>query len=120
MLGSVREVVEQVSLHTVEQVVKQITVWSMTNEVFNISLDSVQVWRLNFPYNCYSLDLTKNSDVTKKGIKQLFFYFYLLENFSVEIILEGQSLAGYRMITDHRFYSAGDAIRLEDLGKLNI
>ena len=112
-----REVVDEISLHTVDKVIKDIWVWSMTNERFNVSLTSVKVWRLNFPYNCYSLDLTNSSDVTEKGVKQLFLNFYIIENYSVEILLEGESLAGYRMIKAHRFQSTGDSIRLANLGE---
>ena len=115
--GSVREVVEQVSLHTVDKVMRGIKVKSMTNKKFPVSLDSVKVWRLNFPDNCYSLDLTNNREVREKGIKQLILDFYILKNYSVEILLEGQSLAGYRMIKAHRSQSMGDAIRLDDLGE---
>ena len=89
----------------------------MTNQEVILSLDSVKVWRLNFPHNCYSLDLSKNRDVQEKGIKQLYLEFYILENYYVEIYVEGQSLASYRMIKAHRFYSTGDIIRLLDLGK---
>ena len=116
--GSVKEVVKQIRLHTMEQVMRGISVWSRTNEVFKVSLDSVKVWRLNFPYNCYSLDITNNRDVKEKGVKALFLKFNILEKYSVEVFLEGQSLASYRMIMDHRFQSSGDAITLVDLGKL--
>ena len=96
---------------------KGMKVWSMTNQWFNISMDSVKVWRLNFPHNCYSLDLTNNRDVHEKGVKQLFLDFLILKNYSVEILLEGQSLAGFRIIKAHRSQSTGDAIRLENLGE---
>ena len=109
---------EQVSLHTVDKVMRGIQVKSMTNKKFPVSLDSVKVWRLNVPDNCYSLDLTNNRDVREKGVKQVSLMFYILENFSVEIHLEGQSLAGYRMIKAHRSQSSGDAIRLDDLGEI--
>ena len=112
-----REVVEQVSLHTVDKVMREILVKSMTNKKFPVSLDSVKVWRLNFPDNCYSLDLTNNREVREKSVKQLILSFNILKNYSVEILLEGQSLAGYRMIKAHRSQSMGDAIRLDDLGE---
>ena len=78
----------------------------------------MKVWRLNLPYNCYSLDLTDNRDVREKGVKQLFLNFNILdEKFSVGILLEGQSLAGFRKIKTHRSKSTGDAIRLDNLGE---
>ena len=111
-----KELVEQVTVHSVEQVMKGIKVWSLTNKWFNVSMDSVKVWRLNFPHNCYSLDLTYNRDIKKKGVKQLFLDFFILKKFSVDFLLEGQSLAGFRIIKAHRSQSTGDAIRLDNLG----
>ena len=76
----------------------------------------MKIWRLNYPHNCYSLDITNNRDVIEKGVKQLLFEFNNLENYSAEIIPEGQSMASYRMIMAHRSRSTGDAITLDDLG----
>ena len=117
MQGSVREVVVKISLHTVDKVMEGIKFKSMTNKEFDVSLDSVKVWRLNIPDNCYSLDLSYNRDVTEKGVKQMFLNLYILKNYSVGIILEGRSLAGYRNIKAHRSQSTGDAIKLDDLGE---
>ena len=50
VLGSVKDLVEEVTVHSVEQVIKGMKVWSVTNEWFNVSMDSVKVWRLNFPH----------------------------------------------------------------------
>ena len=65
----------------------------------------------------YSLDLSKNSEVTEQGVQQLSLEFFMLENFSVEVLLEGESLAGYRPIWAHRSQSSGDRIGLENLGR---
>ena len=116
VLGSVKDLVEEVTVHSVEQVIKGMKVWSVTNEWFNVSMNSVKVWRLNFPHNCYSLDLTNNRDIKEKGVKQLFLDFFILKNYSVDILLEGQSLAGFRIIKAHRSQSTGNAIRLDNLG----
>ena len=118
--GSVKEVVEQILLHTVDQVMRGIYVLSRANEWVNVGLDSVKVWRLNFPYNCYSLDITNNRDVKEKGVMVLFLQFNTLEKYSLQVFLEGQSLASHRMIMAHRFQSSGDAITLDDLGEQNL
>ena len=105
--------------HTIAKVMKGIKLRLMSNKDIDISLDSVKVWRLNSPYNCYSLDLTNNRDVREKGVKQIFLNFNILEEgVSVGILLEGQSLAGYRMIKAHRSQSTGDAIRISNLGEI--
>ena len=120
MQGSVKELVEQISLHNVDKVMRGIYALSRTNEGFHVSLDSVKVWRLNYPNNCYSLDITNNRDVKEKGVMALFLQFNILEKYSLQVFLEGQSLASYRMIMAHRFQSSGDAITLDDLGKQTV
>ena len=109
--------VESITLQSIEKVMKEIWLLTTTNDWVEVSLESLNVWRLNYPYNCYSLDLPKNGDVQAKGVKQLLLVFHMVENYSVEIFLEGQSLASYRMIKGHRSQTSGDAIRLDNLGK---
>ena len=89
----------------------------MANEWINISIDSVELWRLNSPYNCYTLNLSKNQEVREKGVKQVFIYFPALENTFMELLLKGASMICDREIKAHKFYSSGAVIKLEKLGK---
>ena len=116
--GTVEELVKKVTLHNPEQVIKRIRVWSMANTWINISIDTVELWRLNYPYNCYTLNLSKNHEVHEKGVKQIFFTFPLLENASMELLLKGASMICDREIKNHKFYSSGADIKLEKLGKI--
>ena len=113
-----RAMLEKATLHTLEQALTEVSIWSMENTYINISLDSIKIWRLNYPYNCYTLDLTNNREVKEKGVKQLFLVLPLLANSSLEVLLQGNSLASNREIKDHRFYSSGEDITLEDLGEI--
>ena len=88
----------------------------MANTWIDISIDSVELWRLNFPYNCYTLNLSKNDEVLDQGVKQIFFYFPLLEDTSMELLLKGASMVCDREIKNHKFYSSGADIKLEKLG----
>ena len=90
----------------------------MTAEDFYISLDSVKIWLMNYPYNCFTLDLSNNTMVKKKGIKQIFLHFPILDNYSAEIYLQGKSLACNREIKSHKFFFSGPVIKLLDLGKI--
>ena len=89
----------------------------MRNSWIQFSLDDVELWTLNSPYNCYTLNLSKNPEVLENGVKQIFFDFPLLENKSMEILLKGASMISSREIKTHKFYSSGADIKLEKLGK---
>ena len=117
VLGTVEEMVNNLILHSPQEVINKIQVWSMANEWIDISIDSVELWRLNDPYNCYTLNLSKNEEVKEKGVKQVFFNFPLLENKSLEVLLKGASVICSREIKTHKFYSSGAVIKLEKLGK---
>ena len=78
----------------------------MTNDKdFNISLGSITVRRPNYPYNCFTLDLSQNTEVREKGIKQIFFIFHALEDQSVELLLIDKSLDSNRDIKKNKFFS---------------
>ena len=110
--------IRKVTLHKPEQLISDIRVWSMANTWIDISMDSVRLWRLNYPYNCYTLNLSKNDEVQEKGVKQVFFTFPLMENTSMELLLKGASMICNREIKNHKFYSSGADIKLERLGKI--
>ena len=116
--GTVEEIIRKVTLHNPEQVISSIDVWSMANTWISISIDSVELWRLNSPYNCYTLNLSKNHEVQEKGVKQVFFTFPLMENTSMELLLKGASMICNREIKNHKFYSSGADIKLERSGKI--
>ena len=113
---SVEEVVARVRAHTVDQVISRIKVWTMDQQFVNISVDSARLWRMNYPYNCYTLDLATTREVREMGVKQVFIYFPIMVNSSVELLLQGSTLACNRDIKSHKFHSSGANIQLEDLG----
>ena len=117
VLGTVEEMVSKLTLHNPKEVIEKIKIWSLANEWIYISVDSVELWRLNSPYNCYTLNLSQNQEVREKGVKQVFIYFPLLENTSMELLLKGASMICDREIKAHKFYSSGAVIKLENLGK---
>ena len=94
-----------------------ILVWSLANEWITIPLTSVTVRRPNYPYNCFTLDLSQNDDIKSKGLKQIFFYFFTRNGSSVELLLEDKMQACNREIKYHKFYFSGPNIELKDLGE---
>ena len=98
----------------------RIRVWSLANEWIEIQLTSVIVKRLNYPYNCFTLDLSENKDIKSDGLKQIFFDFFTRNGSSVELLLEDKMLACNREIKNNKFYFSGTNIELKDLGKRKV
>jgi hypothetical protein len=111
--GSVAEVLSRVRGHTVEEVVKGVMVLGRDDTYVSINISDVRLRRVNFPDNCYTLDIASNPGVKEHGVKELLIGFTALENRSVEVQVQGSSLACDRNIKAHRFYSEGDKIRLQ-------
>ena len=72
--------------------------------------DLVHQGRVNYPNNCYTLDLSNNTEVMKKGIKTLFFNSTRRNLTMVQVKVQGGSLSCSREIFDHMFYASGDPI----------
>ena len=118
VLGTVEQMINKVTLyHNPNQVIKAIRIWTNKNEFFKLSVDIVELRRLNYPYNCYTLDLSKSVKVQEMGVKKVFFYFRLLKNTSMELLLRGGKYdLQHRELKSHKFYSSGADIKLADLG----
>jgi hypothetical protein len=116
--GNVTEVASKVALYTAEEVLTNLSIFTFSNEWIDPSLEELKedlkLWRMNYPYNCFTLDLTNNSKVVEKGVKQMFLTFPA--NLSVEVLLQGKNMACNRDIKYHKFYSSGDNVRLDNLG----
>ena len=117
VVASPADMLARARAHAVEDVLEDISFWSDNNQMVEVSLDSVKLWRMNYPHNCYTLDLTNHTAVKEEGVKQLFLTFPLLANSSMEMVVQGSSLACSRDIKYHKFYSSGPDIALEDLGE---
>ena len=56
----------------------------------------------------------KSQLLTGLKLLEIFFNETMLKDASVELKLEGQTLASRREIQEHRFYSSGDALKVEN------
>ena len=72
---------------------------------------------------CYNLNLNNITRLVKNGIRWLNIFLHeeniAKNNWTIEVKLQGQSLVTAREIVEHRFYSKGDAIKL-DFGSLKL
>ena len=116
--GTVQEVVDRVRMHNVKDVLKKIILTTFTHERIVIDFRLyVTIWRINYPTNCYTLDLTNNTDVKDKGVQKLKIQFQTLEKSSLEIMLQDKKLVCNRNIQYHKFYFSGDEIKMPNLGE---
>ena len=104
---SVRDTLESVTLHSVESVVSSVEISTVTGGNFELPIkDYVSLPRVNFPDNCYTLDLSDNKDIQTSGISQLFINLKA----GTDISIEGSSQSCNRQLKAQTFYSSGDMI----------
>ena len=112
VVGSVEHILNSISLHTVNSVFESIILSTLTYGHVNVT-ENIYIGRVNYPNNCFTLDITNNTDL---GIKQLTFHFRTLANFSVGVYAQGASLSTHRDIRVHNLYSTGDIMHLNANG----
>ena len=77
--------------------------------------DIVQEERINYPDNCQTLDVTKNSQIEMEGVKNIKFRFMSIPvNISVYVDLVGKSSACSRNLAELGFSQSGDRIAIRN------
>ena len=92
-----------------------ITIALVTDDWIDYKLSSAQVLRPNYPFNCFTWDISQ--EVIKDGVEQVMFGFKDIPGTNVEIKLKDKRLSCNRPSLDSKFYSSGPDIKL-DLGNL--
>ena len=100
--------------HRKIDVFEQVRADLLNGEQLNVT-DYVEEGRVNYPNNCYDLDLSSSMEVQEGGINTLLIWFSRSWNWSseesgVQIEIKGGTLSCGRSIFDHTFYSTGDTI----------
>ena len=108
--GSVEEVYNKVRNHKMEDVVQDIVVDFRTEERLYLPLTQLSLNRVNYPQNCYTLDLSIVSEKRKEGIKTLGLVFKSSNIGKVQISLKGNGQQTNREVYDNSFYARGDTI----------
>ena len=113
---NVTEMLEKaMTKYEIEDVVREATFWTMSNEGISVSAkDDIVLKRINYPGNCYTLDVTQIYDVAGKGISKLVMRFGDISSMSVEVSVLGKSLESRKSIRSNAFYSKGVSIRPEN------
>ena len=97
--------------HSVEDIVESVTLVTMDNEQIEIELDKIQLRRVNYPSNCFTLDFLTNSHLNKSGVKSLKINFQKQDNISTEIQVTDRNMFTERNLNSHSFFASGDRIR---------
>ena len=78
--------------------------------------DAFYVERVNYPSNCFTLNLANDSDVQANGITNIRFLLKKPENvdtqsYRIDLNVIGHEIATNRDITEHFFYFTGDTLK---------
>jgi hypothetical protein len=110
--GGVAEVLARVRGHTARGAIRHIHIDFLDDESVEVNISNIQQRRVSFADNCYTLNITNNSDVIGKGIKRMKIQFdSKIENKTAVVLAEGSSLVCDRNINDHKMFSTGDFMR---------
>ena len=103
-------VLARVRRHTEEDVVNEMGLRTMTNEGITMNLTRLVLERVNFPHNCYTLDLANMTEVREKGVARVWLDFNtsVIGEGSVEVHLQDSSL----MTTAEALYTS-DPVRFQ-------
>ena len=116
--GSVKDVLEKVRNHKLEKLIQYIWVDFKTEDSFRVPLKHATLRRVNYPHNCYTLDLSNVAQLRSESIKTLFITFKSGNLDKVQISLQGSTIASNREIFDNSFYARGDKISVTP-GRIN-
>ena len=106
-----KEVLDKVRNHiVVEEVISSIWMDFKTEDSLYLPLKHVTLRRVNYPHNCYTLDLSSLNQIRHESIKTLGFTFKSGNLEQVQINLQGITMATNREIFDNSFYTKGDKI----------
>ena len=112
---NVTEMLEKaMTRYEIEEIVREVKLFTMYNEDIPVGAkDNIVLKRINYPGNCYTLDVTQIYNVSGKGIRKMFMRFGDISSMSVKVSVLGKSLDSRKSIRSNSFYSKGVSIRPE-------
>ena len=94
------EILARISF-TWKEIVKGIRIYTKSKEQIFLSLDTLK-WNKRPTYpSCILIDVAHESEVKKKGIRQIFFDFYSIKGIGVEITIEDRNLVCSRTLKNN-------------------
>ena len=120
VMGSVEEVFNMVSNHNIEDIINWSVVWFSSGRHQNLSLQQYHLaGRVNYPHNCFRLNLTFLNELREERINTLEINFNTSKTERIQLDLHGGSLMANRDIHDDTFGATGDAIVVAKKGTYN-
>ena len=114
--GSVEDVYHKIRGHKIEDVIQGIEIDFETEDSIDYPLKDATFTRVNYPHNCYTLDLSKVVEKQNEIIKILRIKARNIEK--LQISLYGSTINTHREIYDNTFYAKGDTVNAKS-GELN-
>ena len=105
-----REFLRNVTL-SVEDFVRSVSLVTTDNEQMRIEVERIQLKRINYPSNCFTLDFFKDSRVNKSGIKSLQINFEKGDNISTEVQVTDRNQFTERNLNSQSFSTSGERVR---------
>ena len=112
-VASVEEVLDKVRNHKVDDIVEYIQFENNNNNNEGSFRVPVHLNRVNYPQNCYTVNLTQVNKASIDGVKTLKMAFKPDKTKSVKINLQSSTLNSNREMFDNTFYTKGDPIYVE-------
>ena len=115
--GSVEEVFNKLRNHKIEDIINSSRVQMNSGRYQNLSLKHFHLAdRVNYPHNCFNLNLTFLNEIHDERINTLEIFFNSTKAEKIQLAFYGSSLAANREIYDDTFDTTGDAIIIEKPG----
>ena len=115
--GSVEEVFNMVRNHNIEDIVDGSLIQFSSGTTLNVPLQQFHLAeRVNYPQNCFRLNLTFLNAMRQERIRTLEIYFKTSKIRRVQLDFHGGSLKANRDIYDDTFDTIGDAILIAEPG----
>ena len=100
--------------HRIEDVIRWSTVQLNSGKYQNVPLQQFHLAdRVNYPQNCFRLNLSLLNEVQQESIRTLQIVFNTTKIEKVQVNFQGASLIANREIYDNAFDTTGDAIVAE-------
>ena len=109
IIGSVEGVLDMVRNHKVDDIFEKIEFEFRSRRTRSLNIPA-QLNKVNYPQNCYTLNLTHIIKAGKDALNTLMIDFKTNKTQKVIIKLQGRTLISNREIFDNTFYTRGDQI----------
>ena len=97
--------------HSVEDIVRSVSLVTTDNEQMRIEVERIELKRINYPSNCFTLNFLKDSRVNKSGIKSLQINFEKGDNISTEVQVTDRNQWTERNLNSQSFSTSGERVR---------